>query len=223
MLNTCERLDVLRTVTSRKMKEKSWILKQQSMFSWDMAPQGRVIISMIGTPRTSLIAVTSCSMKVQESSESKQLVQFEDCLNGSDEPEEIVTPEPAVPEPTAPEPEPTEGEGNTVEAESTDENENSHSDSEDVPAPVPQRISARKRNRPNLYGDWIFATADCEKEPQTVKEALNCAEKEQWKSAMRSDSLSTRMTYGTLWSCLKAERQWGASGYLKRKPRQMDR
>ena len=54
-------------------------------------------------------------------------------------------------------------------------------------APAPQRTSTRETRRPDYYGGHVYAATDLQKEPQTVKEALNCSEKEQWEAAMQKE------------------------------------
>ena len=52
-------------------------------------------------------------------------------------------------------------------------------------APAPRRTSTREIRRPDYYGSHVYAATDPQKEPQTVKEARNCSEKEQWEAAMQ--------------------------------------
>ena len=54
-------------------------------------------------------------------------------------------------------------------------------------APAPRRTSTRKTRRPDYYGSQVYAATDPQKEPQTVKEALNCSEKEQWQAEMQEE------------------------------------
>ena len=54
-------------------------------------------------------------------------------------------------------------------------------------APAPRRTSTREIRRPDYYGSHVYAATELQKAPQTVKEALNCSEKEQWEAAMQKE------------------------------------
>ena len=84
------------------------------------------------------------------------------------------------------EPETPNPEEDSNEAESDeDSGEAEKEDSSDPTAP--RRTSTREIRRPDYYGGYVYAATDLQKEPQTVKEALNCSEKEQWEAAMQKD------------------------------------
>ena len=59
--------------------------------------------------------------------------------------------------------------------------------------PVPQRMSTRAVRKPDYYGVKVYSTTEIQKEPETVKEALQSSEKKQWKEAMERemDSIHT--------------------------------
>ena len=117
-----------------------------------------------------------------EGAKEKRLVQVENVTEG---------------EPEAPEPEEgsdkIESDDDSGEPEreedprelERDNREPKVEDSTDVPAP--QRTSTRETRRPDYYGGHVYAATDLQKEPQTVKEALNCSEKEQWEAAMQKE------------------------------------
>ena len=76
------------------------------------------------------------------------------------------------------EPETPNPEEDSNEAESDeDSGEAEKEDSSDPTAP--RRTSTREIRRPDYYDGYVYAATDLQKEPQTVKEALNCSEKEQ--------------------------------------------
>ena len=84
------------------------------------------------------------------------------------------------------EPETPNPEEDSNEAESDeDSGEAEKEDSSDPTAP--RRTSTREIRRPDYYGGYVYAATDLQKEPQTVKEALNCLEKEQWEAAMQKE------------------------------------
>jgi hypothetical protein len=89
---------------------------------------------------------------------------------------ENVTEEPEAPEP--------EEDADEVESDD-DSGEPEEEDSTDAPAP--RRTSTRETRRPDYYGGHVYSATDIQKEPQTVKEALNCSEKEQWEAAMQKE------------------------------------
>ena len=62
-----------------------------------------------------------------------------------------------------------------------------HEEEDSTDAPAPRRTSTRKTRRPDYYGSHVYAATDPQKEPQIVKEALNCSEKEQWEAAMQKE------------------------------------
>ena len=84
-------------------------------------------------------------------------------------------------EPEAPEPERDSDEGGSDD-DPRDPEEGTSTD-----APVPRRASTRESQRPDYYGGHVYAATELQKEPQTVKEALNCSEKEQWEAAMQKE------------------------------------
>jgi hypothetical protein len=45
----------------------------------------------------------------------------------------------------------------------------------------------RETRKPDCYGVWVNTATQPQKEPYTVKEALNCTEKEHWEAAMQKE------------------------------------
>ena len=151
------------------MRGRSWIPRQRSASSWGTVPQGKVIACLYDWKTSSIIH--SCDVIFSELStgyegaKEKQHVQVE---HFSEEPEASDLEEDSkkvLPDDDSEEPE---------EENSTD-------------APAPRRTSTREIRRPDYYGSHVYAATDLQKEPQTVKEALNCSEKEQWEAAMQKE------------------------------------
>ena len=117
-----------------------------------------------------------------EGAKEKRLVQVENFTEG---------------EPEAPEPEEgsdeVESDDDSGEPEREEdprelERDNREPEVEDsTDAPAPRRTSTRETRRADYYGGHVYAATDLQKEPQTVKEALNCSEKEQWEAAMQKE------------------------------------
>ena len=129
--------------------------------------------------------VFSESSRRYESEENKRLIQVE---NFTEE-------EPKAPERAASEP---EGESNKVEPQAEVEME------ESAKVPVLRRTSTRETRKPDYYGVWVNTANELEKDPLTVKEALNCPEKEQWKAAMQREMDS--IYSNDVWNLV--ERDW---------------
>ena len=94
-------------------------------------------------------------------------------------------------EPEAPESEEDSGRvesGDDVSSEPERDDDLRESDREDsMDLPVPRRSSTRVTHKPDYYGVRVYTAAELQKEPQTVTEALNCPEKEQWEAAMQKE------------------------------------
>ena len=73
---------------------------------------------------------------------------------------------------------------NSLEEEKQDEA--SHTGSEERTDSTTVRRSQRQTRRPDYYGVWANTTTALS-EPNTVKEALSCPEKEDWKEAMEAE------------------------------------
>ena len=73
---------------------------------------------------------------------------------------------------------------NSLEEEKQDEA--SHTGSEERTDSTTVRRSQRQTRRPDYYGVWVNTTTALS-EPNTVKEALSCPEKEDWKEAMEAE------------------------------------
>ena len=117
-----------------------------------------------------------------EGAKEKQLVQAENFTEGE--------PEGLEPEEGSDEVESDDDSGEPEREEDPrelerDDREPEEEDSTDAPAP--RRTSTRETRRPDYYGGHVYAATDLQKEPQTVKEALNCSEKEQWEAAMQKE------------------------------------
>ena len=118
-----------------------------------------------------------------ESEEEKELIQVESFTE-------------EVPEPEAPEvEEPASADDNHSEVEPGSNDHSGESEVEDVeeqvdvpaPDPTPQRKSARESRKPDYLGSWACMATELQKEPQTVREALNHPEQEHWKAAMQKE------------------------------------
>ena len=109
------------------------------------------------------------SSRGYESEEEKRLIQVENFTE-----EEIAEAEASE----------AEGELNEVDDEAEAEKEPEKEKSTDHP--VPTRASTRETRKPDYYGVRVN-TAQLQKEPQTVKEALDGSEKEHWEAAMQKE------------------------------------
>ena len=213
MSTTYECSGVQYTSTSQKMRGRNWISKQRSAFSWGTVP--RKGYHLYDQKTSSIIhsrdVVFNESSKGYGCEEEKQLIQVE---NFTEE------------EPEATEPEEDSGQVESGDDSSEPERDDDlrEPDREDsMDLPVPRRTSTRVIQRPDYYGVRVYTAAELQKEPQTVNEALNCSEKEQWEAAMQKEMGS--IYSNNVWDLVELpenRKLIEASGYSRRKPRHAD-